>query len=585
MLGLVDFVITMFCRFPVILSVNVLLTLIMVVFDSAAIFSVAPIIYFIQRDAAPDPITKHFVALLEGYFPEIDVALFVIIFLILNLTRSGFRVLLGYYTIKTKYTVIKDITISLVASIFYAKSTFLSSHRQGDFVNTLTRELTRVGDAFTALARIISPSLQAFAFLTIPFIVSWEVSTVGILTAAVLSTPVFLASKMGYRFGAQETKRHNDYTVGLVENLAQTKLISGFGRERQAIDNLSLLFDRLRTATIAANLYRTILPELYSPIGLIVVVVIFLTGRSLGVSLGEIVVLVYAFNEFVKTIGSMTSNAASLFSFFPAYEQVETFRRKAEAETAAVGTRPFIRLEKGLTFDDVSFSYPGRGEVLSHLSLTVEKGSVVAMVGESGSGKSTLIDLVLGLVEPTSGRILCDGVPLGEFAAASYRERLGYVPQKSELFHMSNRDNLLWAKSDATEDELVEACKTANAWEFISVLKDGLDTVTGDRGVQLSGGQVQRISLARAVLRRPDMLILDEATSSLDSRSESMIHDAIAKIASTTTVLVIAHRLSTIVNADKVYVMKSGRVIEHGRFENLISQGGEFARLAELQRF
>jgi ABC-type multidrug transport system fused ATPase/permease subunit len=208
---------------------------------------------------------------------------------------------------------------------------------------------------------------------------------------------------------------------------------------------------------------------------------------------------------------------------------------------------------------------------------------MVAVVGESGSGKTTLLDIIMGFYQPSSGSIEVDDVPLSEFEINSYRRLIGYVPQESVLFNLSIKDNLLWARPDASPDELKVSCRLANAEEFISQLPAGYDTIVGDRGVRLSGGQVQRIALARAILRRPQLLILDEATSSLDTYSERLIQQAIEQIAKETTIVVVAHRLSTIVRAGRIYVLVDGRVAEEGSYEELVARCGHFSRMAQLQ--
>jgi ABC-type multidrug transport system fused ATPase/permease subunit len=216
--------------------------------------------------------------------------------------------------------------------------------------------------------------------------------------------------------------------------------------------------------------------------------------------------------------------------------------------------------------------------------MTIKKGKVTAIVGESGSGKSTLIDLLIGFYEPDEGVILADKKPLRGFDIYSFRRHIGYVPQDTILFNDTVKNNLLWSNEKATEKEIIEACKLANAHEFIMNLSDGYDTVVGERGVRLSGGERQRIALARALLRKPELLILDEATSALDSRSELLIKSAIENIAHKTTLVVIAHRLSTIVNADLIYVLQKGRIIEQGNYDSLITSKGAFSQTAGIQR-
>ena len=211
--------------------------------------------------------------------------------------------------------------------------------------------------------------------------------------------------------------------------------------------------------------------------------------------------------------------------------------------------------------------------------MVIPRGKMVAIVGRSGSGKSTLVDIIIGFNEPLDGQIYVDGTPLHEFEINSYRKRIGYVPQESILFNMTIYENLLWAKEDATREEIREACIIANAAEFIEQFPKGYDTFVGDRGVRLSGGQIQRVALARAVLRNPDILILDEATSSLDSESERLIQLSIEAIAKKMTVIVIAHRLSTIAKADYIYVLEDGRIVEEGEYSQLVKNDGSFSQM------
>jgi ATP-binding cassette subfamily B protein len=283
-------------------------------------------------------------------------------------------------------------------------------------------------------------------------------------------------------------------------------------------------------------------------------------------------------------IGGFTSTKHAIVNFYPSYEQVDNMNRLACENIQKTGSFTFNRIVDGFEYKGVSFSYPGHNPVLNDINITIKKGKVTAIVGDSGSGKSTLIDLLIGFYEPDKGVILADKKPLQELDIYSFRRHIGYVPQDTILFNDTVKNNLLWSNEKATEMEIIEVCKLANAHEFIMDLSDGYDTVVGERGVRLSGGERQRIALARALLRKPELLILDEATSALDSHSEMLIKSAIENIAHKTTLVVIAHRLSTIVNADYIYVLQKGRIIEHGKYDSLISLDGAFRRTAGIQR-
>ncbi|MBE6570588.1 MAG: ABC transporter ATP-binding protein, partial [Ruminococcaceae bacterium] len=226
-----------------------------------------------------------------------------------------------------------------------------------------------------------------------------------------------------------------------------------------------------------------------------------------------------------------------------------------------------------LTFDNVSFAYEtGRDEVLHDVSFTLPFGSVTALVGRSGAGKSTTADLLLGLLYPKNGKITVDGTPLTSENMTSWHQMIGYVPQEPMLLNTSVRDNLLRFHPEATEEDIAEALKQAQAWDFVEKLEQKLDTVIGDKGVRLSGGQRQRIVLARVLLGKPKLIILDEATSALDYESENAVRDTIRTLKDRSTVLIIAHRLATIRGADYAIVLEDGRVAEQGSMQELLNK-------------
>ncbi|HOR22816.1 MAG TPA: ATP-binding cassette domain-containing protein, partial [Ruminococcus sp.] len=236
-----------------------------------------------------------------------------------------------------------------------------------------------------------------------------------------------------------------------------------------------------------------------------------------------------------------------------------------------------------MSFEHVSFYYEPEREILKDISFKLEKGKCIAIVGPSGSGKSTLINLIPRLYDVCGGKVSFDGIDVRSLDLAFLRRNIGIVSQETYLFNGTVRDNLLYAKPDATEEELIEACKQANIYDFIQKQEDGLDTVVGNRGLKLSGGEKQRISIARILLKDPVLMIFDEATSALDSISEQKIQEAIEPLIATRTSILIAHRLSTILAADEILVVKDGEIVEKGSHEQLIRQNGVYTQLYETQ--
>jgi ATP-binding cassette subfamily B protein len=285
----------------------------------------------------------------------------------------------------------------------------------------------------------------------------------------------------------------------------------------------------------------------------------------------------------VPLIGELSRTRNSLENFYPSYEQLKRLRENAKQLKEITGAKKFQGISHEIRFESVSFAYPGCKNVLNDINAKIPKGKMIAFVGESGAGKSTLIDMLMGFHKPSTGKINIDNIPIENFDIYSLRQRIGYVPQEGLLFNTSIRDNLRWSNNEASETDIFNACKLARAHEFIQNCTNGYDTIVGDRGARLSGGEIQRIALARAILRKPELLILDEATSSLDSNSEQLIQQSIETIAKYTTIVVIAHRLSTIKNADYVYVLSNGTIVEEGNYKELTNQGGLFAQMVQKQ--
>jgi ATP-binding cassette subfamily B protein len=395
--------------------------------------------------------------------------------------------------------------------------------------------------------------------------------------------PFILLGKITYKLGMLRTSTSNDLTSVIQENISLAKIVLGFSRQQKSTENMLRVFDCHREVTIKSQMLELGIPILYRPFGLVMLIISLFVARLFNLPLSEMAVLLVALLQVAFSIGNLAAQKNSLENFFPSYEQTKSLRELAKSLEQKSGQKEFKGFDRQLFLDSVSFGYPGQKEIFSNLNIVIPKGKMVALVGESGVGKSTLIDLIMGFHEPQKGGLVFDGVNLKEYDIHSYRSKIGYVPQDSVLFNMSIRDNLLWAHESASDSDIIEACRQANAHEFIEEFPQGYNIIVGDRGIRLSGGQIQRIALARAILRKPCLLVLDEATSSLDTYSERLIQQAIENIAKETTVIVVAHRLSTIVNADYVYVLGEGNIIEEGTYAELIARKGHFNRMVRLQ--
>jgi ATP-binding cassette subfamily C protein len=298
-------------------------------------------------------------------------------------------------------------------------------------------------------------------------------------------------------------------------------------------------------------------------------------------------VLLFVFARLMPRLTGLYEKVQSLSALVPAFTAVSDLEARSAAAARPIVTAPQpVTFVRDIELRDVEFRYGDAERVaaVTEVNLTMRAGTTTAIVGPSGAGKSTIADLLMGLLVPTRGQVLVDGQPLDATRVDAWRRHIGYVPQDTFLFPDSVRANLQWARSDATEQELWRALRLAAAEEFVLSLPAGLDTILGDRGVLVSGGERQRLSLARALVRDPRVLILDEATSSLDSENESRIQDAIDSLQHTMTIVIITHRLSTIRHADLVHVLERGRLVQSGTWEELAERRtGRFYELLSAQ--
>ena len=574
-----------FKRFTYLIIVNIILLTVVGIIEASSIFTLVPVIdLFLKSDnQSRSFVTRKIIEITASTGLDITAWKLGIIFIIFNFTGVIFRILAHYLLLYSKYVIIKDFYSKTFEELLHSKWYFFSSNKQGVLLNTFIREIYTISDGLTAMLTFFAEFLLCMVYCTLSLYISWKVVSISIASALILACPFLWLSKICYQMGKKAISSSNELSSNVDETFSLAKVILGFANQEKVMIRLNKTFDDYFLVSNKFYGIRFSIPLIYSSLGIAVFIITIFTGRKLGVPLAEITALIYILYKIVVSISRMTTGKTQLDNFFPSYEQLKEQGQIACKLKQKTGTIPFTGIREKIHIEGLSYSYPGNEPVLTDINIEIPGGKMIAIVGESGSGKSTLIDLIMGFDEPTGGQIKLNEVNLQNFDIISYRKKIGYVPQNSMLFNMTIMENLLWAKEDATEEEIKKACKEANAEEFIDELPDGYNTVVGDRGVRLSGGQVQRISLARAILKKPDILVLDEATSSLDSNSERLIQEAIERIAKDTTVVIIAHRLSSIINADYIYVIKKGQIIEKGTYGELIQSEGEFKHMVQLQ--
>jgi len=573
-------------RFPLQLAGNALVLFLESLLGLVVISSVAPLVDLFLSGAnlqQASPLTQRIAAVMRGWGVPMTIGSVAAVFVVVTFLKSAVGVLARHALLRTKYRVLQDLMVGTFDDCLQARWQFFTGSQQGMVLNTFFREMVFVGDAFGAVVQWLASLFKCGCYLALALYVSWQVTVLSLGTALLLTVPLLLLGRVVYRLAQRTTATGNALAIVVQEAFTAAKIILGYGKPQASVRQLDQAFDEHRRVAVKTQTLMAVAPLSYEPLGVLVFIVAVGMAQRVGLPFSETALLLLAWRSCLPLFGDFVAQKNFLSGFLPSYEQVMRIRSAARALRQPSGTRPFEGFREAITVERVSFAYPGHGPALGDITLRIPKGSMVAIVGESGAGKSTLIDLVMGFSQPASGRIAVDGVPLPAFDIVSYRRRIGYVPQDTVLFNRSIRDNLRWAKEEASDEEIRAACRQAHAEEFIERFPHGYDTVVGDRGVRLSGGQCQRIALARAMLRTPQLLILDEATSSLDSQSERLIQQAIEGAAKATTVIVIAHRLSTIVNADHIYVLRQGRLVEEGTYQELMRNEGPFSHMSQLQ--
>ena len=450
-------------------------------------------------------------------------------------------------------------------------------------------QVGQLGAATIALSTILVQLLLLVAYATVLVWLSWPMSLVA-LAGGVLMT-LSLRGITARIVGLAERYKNAlvDLSARVVEYLSGLKLVRTYAREEHAMRGVGEAIGRSVAARRSVLVWQATISPLIDVATVLALAAVllggyFLVGRGRPEVIARLATFLFVLYRLVPRLSIVNKNWGKLMGRLPFVGRLGRMLRTDDKQYPRSGDRQFRRLERGVTFEGASIRYAGASrDAVRELSFELPKGSMLALVGESGAGKTTVANLLMRLYEPTAGRILVDGVDLGEIDWTSWRDRLGVVGQDTFIFHATVRENIAFGKLDADDEEIERAARVANAHRFIQELDDGYDTVVGDQGFRLSGGQRQRISIARAILRDPEILVLDEATSDLDSRAERLIQESIEALRSRRTVLAIAHRLSTVRMADEILVLEDGRLVERGSHDELVGHGGRYAELWRLQ--
>ncbi len=465
---------------------------------------------------------------------------------------------------------------------------FFGSVRSGEIINTLTSEVSQLRQAIGAFSFILTKGSTLVIYAMVAFMISWPLCLMAIVLFSLAAAGLSNLRKRVREASFPASAARGKFTGLASEFVSSIRTVNAFATqdyERQRYYQASS--EIVETETTAAQRLAIIRP-LTEGLATTILIAMIIVSMTVFVANGVLQVaslLTFLFILFrlVPAIQELNGIVAQIGSFQGSINNIQDLLRRDNKPYLSNGTQSFNGLNQAIEFVGVDFGYDADALVLRDITLTIEKGTTVALVGASGAGKSTLADLIPRFYDPTQGQILFDGVDLKVFDITSVRRRMAIVSQETFIFNATIRANIAYGTENATDDAVYEAARLANALEFIQELLEGFETVLGDRGVRLSGGQRQRVAIARALLKNPEILILDEATSALDSVSERLIQESLEKLSVGRTVIAIAHRLSTIANADKVVVMEQGQIVEQGTYKELLEHRGKLWNYHQMQ--
>lgn len=494
-------------------------------------------------------------------------------------------------SVSLRRSIINSIREEALEILLEADIDFYSRNKIGDLTSRLNGDISRAAAAVSNYISLVVVGVTLLIFLGVLLSISWKLTLASTLLLGVMTVINQLPTRQAKVVGQRFTQANRDYASDLLEIMNGIRLVKATANEHREFEHIRRRMHQLEQAEFQSKVNSSVVGPITELTSILSLIVIVLLGRTVflqevealsAVMLTYLVVL-FRMLPFVGQLNGLRNAVANASS---SIDITADLVNRANKPFMPQGAIAYTALQKGIGFEQVSFYYPGSAPqdlVLQEVGLQLPRGQTLALVGSSGAGKSTLADLLARFYDPTAGRITVDGRDLREFNLRSLRRRMGIVSQDTFLFNATVRHNVSYSTPDATDTEIWDALKRANAHEFIAELPQGLETEIGDRGVMLSGGQRQRLAIARALLQNPDILILDEATSALDTVSEKLVQDALEELSRDRTTLVIAHRLSTVKKADQIAVMEKGRVVELGTHDELLKHNGVYRRFCALQ--
>ena len=510
--------------------------------------------------------------------------------LIIFVLKNVFLYLKNVSLIVVQYRLITELRNKLYIHFHSLSLSFFNKQKSGELTSIIVNDVANMRQALTVgFQRMFVEPINIIAFTSLLFIISWQLALIAVIIIPLAGFVIVKISRSIRRKSRRTAVKIAGITNIITETLASIRVVKAFAMEDYEVRRFTKETENYYNLMFRRSRLRSIAPPITESLGVFIGVLLLWIGGSEVLTDKGI-----TSEDFIRFILIMFSALQPIRSLSNVFAEIQVGAASAERVFNILDTKPSIldkdNVIKDITFNDsivfdkVAFQYEdGESKVLKNIDFTINKGSVVALVGASGSGKSTLADLIPRFFEPTEGSIKLDKIDIKDVRIKSLRKLMGIVTQETILFNDTISGNIAYGQMEIDPRKIHSAAEAANASEFIDSLPEGYNTVIGEKGVRLSGGQRQRLAIARALLKDPPILILDEATSSLDTESEKYVQEAIDNLMKDRTVLVIAHRLSTIVNADKIIVLDNGEIVESGTHAELLDKNGIYKKLYDIQ--